>query len=246
MSCAAPLRCSIGIFYFSEACSLNIKAVLFDLDGTLVNTLEDLAFGVNLVLAGHGFPTHPTDAFKFFAGNGIPVMVRRALPEGTDDETGKLITDEFLAYYSKHYADRSYAYDGIVELVGELKKRGLLTAVITNKADEVAQVVIEKCCPADFDMVLGKREGIPSKPDPTSARLVMETLGVSPEECIFVGDTGTDVSTGVNCGAYPVGVLWGFRDESELIKNGAKEIIGKPVELLGVIDRLNGDEKNEA
>ncbi len=220
--------------------SNRIKAILFDLDGTLVNTLEDLAYGVNLCLEKRGMPTHPTEAFNYFAGNGIPVMVRRAMPEGTADELADELTSEFLSYYAEHYADRSYAYDGIIPLVARLKAAGYLTAVITNKADEVAKTVVDKCCPAEFDAILGKRDGIPSKPDPTAAFMVMRQLGVQPSECVFVGDTGTDIKTGVNCGAFPVGVLWGFREQKELEENGAREIIAHPEELLPILDRLNG------
>ncbi len=222
---------------------MSLKAVLFDLDGTLVNTLADLCYGVNRELEKYNFPTHPEDAFKYFAGNGIPKMVERALPDDVDEELKQKITSDFLSYYADHYADRSYAYKGVPELVKALKEKGLLIAVVTNKADEVANLVVNKCYGDIFDFIMGQRKGLPPKPDPTAAKIVMQELGVTPDECVFVGDTGVDVLTGANSGAYPIGVLWGFREREELTENGAKSIIENPMELIEIIDNLNGVEK---
>lgn len=222
---------------------MSIKLVLFDLDGTLVNTLADLCYGVNRELEKYNFPTHKEEAFKYFAGNGIPKMVERALPSDVSADLKEKITADFLSYYADHYCDKSYAYKGTVELAKALKEKGLLIAVVTNKADEVASLVVNKLFGNIFDFIMGQKKGIPPKPDPTAALLTMEKLGVKPQECAFVGDTGVDVLTGANSGAYPVGVLWGFREKKELIENGAKSIIEDPAELIGIIDNLNGDEK---
>ena len=220
-----------------------IKAVLFDLDGTLVNTLGDLSKGVNAELAKRGYPTHPKDAFKIFVGNGIPKMVERAAPVGTTPEVLKEMTDSFVAYYSVHYADYTEAYSGTAELISAVKDKGIKVAVVTNKAQGPAELVVNKFFGDSFDLIFGQKPGIPAKPDPTAALLAMEALGVTPNECVFMGDSGVDVETGVNSGAYPVGVLWGFRDEAELKGAGAKELIENPLELISIIDKLNSEEK---
>lgn len=217
-----------------------IKAVLFDLDGTLVNSLRDLASGVNYALASKGYPTHDTEAFKYFVGDGIPKMIERAMPP--EHRTAKEIDEVknvFLSYYAIHYADKTHAYNGMPELINNLKSSGFKIAVVTNKAQDMANKVVT-CAYGDiFDLVIGMRDGILPKPDPTSALMAMNQLGVTPEECIFIGDSGMDVATAVNSGAVPVGVLWGFRKEDELLKSGAKYIISKPQELLDIIEELN-------
>lgn len=217
-----------------------IKAVLFDLDGTLVDSLTDLAEGVNRAIAKKGFSTHPTEAFKYFVGDGIPKMIERALPENhRDDNTINEIKQEFLEYYSVHYADNTYAYAGMPELVSTLKEQGFIVAVVTNKQQDMADEVVKSLYGNVFDLIFGKRDGIPAKPDPTAALMAMKQLGVIPDECVFIGDSGMDVATAVNSGAVPVGELWGFRQKNELLKNGAKYVISKPQELLDIIEELN-------
>lgn len=217
-----------------------IKAVLFDLDGTICNSLGDLAAAVNYTLTKLGFKTHEVDAYKYFVGNGIPKMLERALPEGhktpEDVEKAKAI---FMPYYKEHSSDLTVKYDGIEELLVELKKRELKIAVCTNKAEPMAKIVVESLYGDVFDEIFGQREGIPTKPDPTLAKLLMKELGVEPEECVFLGDSGVDVKTAVNSGAVAVGELWGYREIEELNENGAEFIIEKPMELLNLIDALN-------
>ncbi len=217
-----------------------IKAVLFDLDGTICNSLGDLAAAVNLALKEMGFRTHEVDAFKYFVGNGIPKMIERALPEGhkTPEDIEKAMAI-FMPYYKAHSSDLTYKYEGIAELLEELKKRNIKIAVCTNKAEPLAIEVVKDLCGDIFDLVFGQREGIPGKPDPTLAKLLMQELNVEAQECIFMGDTGVDVRTAVNSGAVAVGVLWGYRDIEELNENGAEFVIEKPLELLNLIDALN-------
>ena len=217
-----------------------IKAVLFDLDGTLADSLIDLADGVNRAISSKGFPTHNVEAFKYFVGDGIPKMIERALPEDhRDEDTVNEIKDIFLPYYAVHYADNTYAYSGMPELVNTLKTQGFIVAVVTNKEQHMANEVVTSLYGDIFDLIFGKRDGIPAKPDPTAALMAMEELGVKPQECVFIGDSGMDVATAVNSGAVPVGELWGFRKEDELLANGAKYIIKKPEELLEIIKELN-------
>lgn len=214
-----------------------LKAVLFDLDGTLVNSLQDLANSVNTALAAFGYPPHETEKFKYFAGAGLVKMITSALPEEVaNDETVKKVKAVYDEYYAVHFADNSVAYEGVPELVAELKKRGYIVAVVTNKDQGMAEVVVKKLYGDVFERIFGMRPGVPGKPDPTMALIAMEELGVKPEECVFVGDSGIDVATGVNSGALPVGELWGFRGRQELMENGAKYIIEKPEELLSIIE----------
>ncbi|MDO4608730.1 MAG: HAD family hydrolase [Clostridia bacterium] len=217
-----------------------IKAVLFDLDGTLADSLIDLADGVNRALVQKGYPTHPVDAFKYFVGDGIPKMIERALPESDRNaDTVNELKNIFLPYYGVHYADNTYAYAGCPELVSTLKQKGFIVAVVTNKDQIMANEVVTSLYGNVFDLIFGKRDGIPAKPDPTAALMAMEQLGVKPHECVFIGDSGMDVATAVNSGAVPVGELWGFRQRDELLANGAKYIISEPKELLDLIEELN-------
>ena len=215
-----------------------IKAVLFDLDGTINNTVNDIAASGNYALAKHGFPTHPADSFKLFAGSGTYIMLQRAMPEEhKNDGSVELIIDDYMAHYSVHSMDTTAPYDGIRELIDEIKARGYKMAVVTNKPDAVAKQLIEDMFPGKFDAVIGQLDGMPVKPDPAMPLLAMKELGVKADECVFVGDSGVDIETGKNSGAYPIGVLWGFRGREELLECGAKELIEKPSELLDILAR---------
>ena len=217
-----------------------IKAVLFDLDGTLVNSLTDLSVSVNYALEHFDFPIHKTEEYKYFAGDGIPKMIERALPqENRNQESVEKVKKVFLDYYSVHYADNTCAYSGMTELLNRLKKSGIKLAVVTNKAQEMADKVVKKTYGDLFDVIFGKREGIPAKPNPAAALIVMDMLGVKPRECIFLGDSANDVLTGFNSGAVAVGELWGFRDRAELSENHARFIINAPNELIEIIDKVN-------
>ena len=215
---------------------MKFNAVFFDLDGTLANSLADLANSVNYVLSQNGFPTHNAECYKYFAGDGILKMIERAVPsEYSSDPIVYELKDRFMEYYAKHYADNTVAYDGLNELVDALKQKVIKIAVVTNKAQEMAEKVVNKLFGDSFDYILGLREGIPAKPDPTGIFMAMKELDVEPKECAFVGDTGMDVAGGVNAGAYPIGVLWGFREKQELVKFGAKEFASNAKELLNII-----------
>ena len=215
---------------------MKFNAVFFDLDGTLANSLADLANSVNYVLSSKGFPTHNTECYKLFAGDGILKMIERAVPtQYSQTPVVSELKDMFMEYYAKHYADNTVAYEGLNGLIEALKKNGIKIAVVTNKAQEMAEKVVNKLFGDSFDYILGLREGIPAKPDPTGIFMAMKELNVKPEECAFVGDTGMDVAGGVNAGAYPIGVLWGFREKEELIKFGAKAFAANAEELLSLL-----------
>lgn len=216
-----------------------IKAVLFDLDGTLVNSLYDLANAMNFCLENEGFETHSVEKYRYFIGNGIPKLIERALPEEKrTPEKIESVKEKFFSRYSEHCCDDTRSYEGIAELLLNLKVKGIKTAVITNKAQSMTDIIIEKLFQNEFMYVLGKRDEFPLKPDPASTRFVMKELCAESEECLFVGDSGVDMRTAKNAEIRSVGVLWGFREKEELIQNGADYIIDKPLKLLEIIEEL--------
>lgn len=215
---------------------LSIKAVIFDVDGTLLKTYEDLANAVNFALREKGLPEHKPECFKYFAGNGTDMMIKRALPEDRrDDHTLDEVRSLYFEYYNAHSGECTKVYDGINELLTELKQKGLRLAVVSNKIDFMTKIVIKEYFGDTFDYVTGQREGVPIKPDPKMVNDVMLQFGFQPNECVFVGDSGVDALTGKNAGLFTVGVLWGFRDREELMENGADAIINEPSELLNYI-----------
>ncbi len=216
---------------------MSINCIVFDLDGTLLNTLDDLANGVNYTLEKFGYPTHEIEKYKYFVGNGMKNLINRAVPEEIKNtEIEKDILTAFMEYYSAHSTDLTRPYDGVEDMIDALKDRGIKIGMVTNKAHNAAIDIMEKYFSGKFDYVLGQSEKFPLKPNPASAIFVCETLGCTPENSIFVGDSGVDMETGKNGGFLPVGVLWGFRDKDELISNGAKAVISHPAELLKIVD----------
>lgn len=216
--------------------------VIFDLDGTLLNTIDDLADAGNHVCAAHGWPTHTVDEFKRMVGNGIPKLVERFTPAGTDGEALAQALAEFSAYYDAHKEDKTAPYPGVPELLAALKGQGVRLAVLSNKAHALAGPVVEHYFPGVFDVVQGALPDVPVKPDPTLLRALMERLGAVPETTLFVGDSDVDVLTGKNGGLTVVGVLWGFRDRQELEGAGADYVIARPEALL----RPGADQQRQA
>lgn len=219
-----------------------IKAVLFDLDGTLVNSLADLADSTNSALEKSGFPTHEIEKYKYFVGDGIPKLIERALPDGEKTEENRTKCLElFMSHYRKHYFDKTDAYDGVKDLLSALKAEGLKIAVISNKAQEMAEKVVEKVFGGIFDVVAGKREGYKAKPDPALTLEVIKELGISPESCVLIGDSGMDMAAAVNAKTKSIGVTWGFREKHELLQNGAQHIAEAPSQILDIIKELQND-----
>lgn len=219
-----------------------IKAVLFDLDGTLANTLNDLGNAVNHTLSKYNYPTHPLESYKLKVGGGMKNLIHKSLPESEqNEETEQKVLTDFLDYYSEHFADETCLYDGIAELLSALKNKGMSLAVVTNKAQDMTDLVMKKLFSDNtFNYIIGKRDGIPTKPDPEPAFIAIDKLGVNSDECIFVGDSGVDMLTALNCGALPVGVLWGFRSAEELKKSGSRFLLHEPKELIKLIEAING------
>lgn len=215
-----------------------VKAVLFDLDGTLLNTLEDLADSVNGVLAECGLPAHPVEAYRYFVGDGAATLIHRVLPESHRvPETESRCLLRFREIYATRWNLKTVAYDGIPAMLEELVRRGLKLAVLSNKPhDATGQCVSELLKGIRFDAVQGQTAGIAKKPDPGGALTIARLLGVRPEEFLYVGDTATDMQTAVRADMIPVGVLWGFRTAEELLEHGARRLIATPPALIPLLD----------
>ena len=206
------------------------KHVIFDLDGTLLNTIDDLADTGNHVCALHGWPTHTVDAFKLMVGNGIPKLVERFAPQGTSQEVLDQAFQEFMDWYGVHKEDKTAPYAGMPEVTKALREAGL-----SNKADVMAGPVVEHYYPGIFPVVQGALPGLPTKPDPTLLHKLMDRLGATKEDTLFVGDSNVDIRTAKNGGLTGCGVLWGFRSREELEAAGADVIVSTPQELLDFI-----------
>ena len=213
------------------------KAVIFDLDGTLLDTLSDLGCSMNRVLVRLGFPTHGLDKYKLFVGEGLRMLVIRALPaERQDDDTiGKTIAG-MQEEYGRSWKEETRPYEGIPELLSALKRSGVETAVLSNKPHEFTHVMVREFFPShSFRCVFGARDSVPRKPDPRGALDIVAALERPIEDFCLLGDTRTDMETARNAGILPIGALWGFRTAEELEASGAAFLIARPGELL---DRL--------
>ena len=211
-----------------------IKLMIFDLDGTLLYTLEDLAIATNHVLREHGLPEHSLEEYRYFVGNGLKTQITRALPEEKRGDAAliDLLAARELEYYNAHMMEHTRPYPGVLEALRELEARGLLLAVVTNKPDVAAQSLMERLFPGiHFFCVWGKRSGVPLKPDPAGVNAIIGQAGVSRAEVLYFGDSGVDMETAKNAGVTGVGVLWGYRDEQELLSAGAARLITEPHEL---------------
>ena len=215
---------------------MKYKAVIFDLDGTLINTLEDLQGSVNAALAAHAMPPRTLDEVRTRVGNGIFKLIERSVPEGTDAQTVQSVFDCFRSHYAAHYMDRSAPYDGIPELLQTLKQRGIRTAVVSNKAHPMAQGLCVDRFGTLLDAAFGESETLPKKPDPQMVFAALDALGTTKDETLYVGDSEVDFRTAMNAGLRSVSVLWGFRSEADLRAVGAKELITSPEELLTILN----------
>jgi phosphoglycolate phosphatase len=210
------------------------RLIIFDLDGTILNTLEDLADSTNYALSLNHFPERTLEEVRNFVGNGIGKLIERAVPEGTDKETEEKVLKDFTEYYGAHCADKTRPYDGVVEVIKSLRAQGFLTAVVSNKADFAVQELCEQYFPRLFDYVVGEREGIRRKPAPDSALQVLDTLQVDKSEALYVGDSEVDIQTAKNAGLAQISVEWGFRKKEFLLQQGAVQVIRTPEEILNI------------
>jgi phosphoglycolate phosphatase len=215
---------------------MNFKGIIFDLDGTLVNSLEDIADSMNKVLSELNYPTHTYDVFQYFIGSGLRNLVTRALPE--DHKTEEQIESCFQSMingYSKACTLKTKPYEGIFNLLDQLKSRNIHLAVFSNKSDELTKKIAAEIFPDYFDNAVGLTTEALKKPNPLKAITISEKWKLKPEEIIFIGDSEIDMQTAVNANMFPVGVTWGYRTEEELKTDGAQLVLHRPEELLNIL-----------
>lgn len=214
------------------------KFVIFDLDGTLLNTIADLAISTNHALRENGFGEHEIEEYKFFVGNGINKLFERALPEGEKSEENILkIRKSFLKFYDEHNCDFTKPYEGIPELLESLAKRNISIAVASNKYHSATEKLIMHYFPnIKFDAVMGNIEGVPAKPDPQIVFNILKGKNLKNEEILYVGDSGVDMQTAINSNIDACGVVWGFRPEEELTAFKSKYIVRHPEEILKIAE----------
>ncbi len=215
-----------------------IKAVLFDLDGTTLYTLPDLRDAVNHALEKNGYPVLTEDQVRRFIGNGLRKLVARALPEDSSQETVQKVLEDLEEFYSVHLADGTRPYEGITELLEQLKREGYLTGAVTNKVEPAAVKLMDTFFPGLIDVTVGEREGIPRKPDPAMVEAALVKLGVAADECVYVGDSDVDVRTAKNSGCVQLSVTWGYRSREELTAAGAERFAESPAEIAEIVLNL--------
>jgi phosphoglycolate phosphatase len=216
---------------------MSYNAVIFDLDGTLLDTLDDLADSMNAALAEAGFTTHPTEAYKTFVGDGMDKLARRTLPpeSRTDTQAAKMLA-AMREKYAIHWADKTKPYPGICEMLSALEKHGLKMNILSNKPDDFTKLCVDRFLgDYKFDIIQGVADDCPPKPDPTGAKNISQRLELAVENILYLGDTNTDMLTANAAGMHAVGVTWGFRSAEELKANGAKTLIDHPSKLLNLL-----------
>ena len=213
---------------------MKYNTYIFDLDGTLLDTLQDLAASVNYALRQHGMPEHSIDDVRRFVGNGVRLLMERAIPDGAANPDFEATFATFREHYMHHSLDTTRPYPGIPEVLTELKSRGCKLAVVSNKMMAATQELIRHFFPDTIEVAIGEHEaeGIRKKPAPDTVFAALKELGTGKEDAVYVGDSDVDIATARNSGLPCVSVLWGFRDKAFLIKHGAETFVSKPLELL--------------
>ena len=213
-----------------------IRAVAFDLDGTLLDTIPDIARALNRALHACGWPTHSIDACKTFVGNGIFNAIRRALPQGATEADVQRVNAVYQQEYPAHCTEATQPYEGIGKLLADLAERGITLCVLTNKEEPTARIIMSRHFPAfPVNHVFGRVDDSPLKPDAKAAAPILACTGLRPEEIAFVGDSGTDITFALNCGFLPIGVPWGYRSRDELIQCGARFVADNAAGLLQIL-----------
>ena len=209
-----------------------MNLIIFDLDGTVLDTLADLAAALNYALKRNGLPGRALQEVRSFVGNGIRKLIECGVPAGTDKITTDAVHADFSAYYALHCADATAPYPGIRETLAALRAHGYRTAVVSNKIDSAVQTLVPRYFGGDFDFAVGEKPGVRAKPAPDAVFAALEALGETKENAVFVGDSEVDIQTAANAGIPCVSVTWGFKDRDFLISHGAKTLIDTPEELL--------------
>lgn len=222
---------------------MQYKAAIFDLDGTLIDSLADLADSANAMLASYGFATHNVDAYRYFVGDGSRKLMERCLPaeKAADSDFVDEALARYTAIYAEHTQDKTCLYDGIAEMLAKLKKLNIPMGICTNKHQSAADEIVKAMFPDDyFKTVMGDKTGLPRKPDPKKVLMMAKDYGVVQQEVAYFGDTSVDMETAVNAGFLPIGVLWGFRPKEELLATGAKVLLAHPQELFEKVEFIKG------
>lgn len=217
------------------------KLVIFDLDGTLLNTIDDLGAAVNYALTKYGFPTHELSRYKFMVGNGVQKLIERAVPtDNSDEQTIEKLLTEFKAYYDDHNCDMTKPYEGISELLENLQNKGIKIAVASNKYQQATDVIVRHFFPnINFAVISGQKEGVPVKPDPSIIFNILLQTKCAKEDTLYVGDSGVDMETAYRACVDAVGVTWGFRTEVELRHNKATYIADTASQILELAESDN-------
>ena len=215
---------------------MTYKAIIFDLDGTLVNSIGDIADAMNTVLSNRNYPTYDYDTYKTFVGSGVKSLVIKALPDTAPKQSEiDECLQNMMEVYSKNCTNKTKPYDGILELLETLHAKNIKLSVLSNKEDSLTKKVTKALLPEYLNPVLGLKEEALKKPNPEVALQICKALNINPEDTIFVGDTNADIQTAKNANMKAVGVSWGFRHKNELLKNGAEFILEKPLDLLKLL-----------
>ncbi|MDE5754452.1 MAG: HAD family hydrolase [Oscillospiraceae bacterium] len=215
---------------------MRYQLAVFDLDGTILDTLQDLYLSVNYALQKNHLPERTLSEIQQFVGNGIRKLIERSVPADlSDPEKINQVYEDFTGYYTQHYADHTMPYEQIIEVIQTIRHAGLLTAVVSNKADYAVQSLCETYFPALFDSVAGEKAGIPRKPAPDSVLSVLTALQCSPEQAVYIGDSEIDIETAKNAGLSCISVTWGFRSEAFLKEHHAGILISTPAELIPLL-----------
>lgn len=214
------------------------KLVIFDLDGTLLNTIEDLGQAANYALERNGYATHSMASYPYFVGNGVRRLMTRVLPEDArDDEKVDRVLKDFLEYYDEHCTDFTKPYNGIPELLQDLRDSGIAIAVASNKYQKAVSKIIPHYFPdINFVAIEGQKEGVNVKPDPSIVFAILAQAKVAKADCLYVGDSGVDMETARRACIDSVGVTWGFRSMKELVEYHADAIVNNPVDILGIVE----------
>ena len=215
---------------------MKYEAVIFDLDGTLVDTLDDLTDSVNFALSSFGFPKRSREEVRSFVGNGVRKLVYLSVPEGTDEETSEKCLGVFKEHYKNNSRNKTKPYDGIIEVLEKLCESDVKTAVVTNKMQSAAKDIVEFFFGNKISLAVGQVDGVAQKPNPDGVLLVLEKLGIKKEKAVYVGDSEVDCITARNAGVDCIGVTWGFRDAEVLKESGARIIADSPDEIINLLD----------
>lgn len=219
---------------------MNIQGIIFDLDGTLIDSIPDITTSANQLLQNHGFVTHEASDYTRWIGNGARKLLERAIPEGIDGQTMDRMLEEYLDLYSENCTRGTMVYEGIAGLLEFLARQKIPFSILTNKPHEVTQKVVKHYFPdIDFRFILGQRNGFPRKPDPSVALKIASGLKCVPSNMLFIGDSDTDMRTGKSAGMMPVGVTWGYGSVDSLLQAGCEQTVNSANELIQWIDKTN-------